>query len=118
MVRSNAYTRLMRKEARLKAIPPVNPLFHSTMVRSGYGLRPVRHAGQIERLGGKRMDLEVSVEPCIPPVNTVPHNGQIEAWFKARRACWSNRTLARKEEGLKAQGGTLYFNCQHCIACC
>ena len=131
MVRSNTYTRL-------------------TVVRSGHGLRlgghagqierfrgkrmdlevsvepcippvnTVPHNGQIERLGGKRMDLEVSVEPCIPPVNTVPHNGQIERlhttkeeWLKARGACWSDRTLARKEEGLRAHRGTFYSNCQH-----
>ena len=101
MVRSNTYTRL-------------------TVVRSGHGLRLGGHAGQIERFRGKRMDLEVSVEPCIPPVNTVPHNGQIERlhttkeeWLKARGACWSDRTLARKEEGLRAHRGTFYSNCQH-----
>ena len=38
----------------------------------------VPHNGEIERLGGKTMDLELKVEPCIPPVNTVPHNGEIE----------------------------------------
>ena len=59
MVSSNAYTRL-------------------TVVRSGHGLRFGGHAGQIERFRGKRMDLELKVEPCIPPVNTVPHNGEIE----------------------------------------
>ena len=35
--------------------------------------------GQMGSLQQKRQGLELSSEPSIPPVNTVPHGGQVES---------------------------------------
>ena len=47
------------------------------------------------------MDLEVSVEPCIPPVNTVPRNVQIERLH----------TIKGKEVGLRLVGHAGEIEC-------
>ena len=58
--------------------------------------------GQIKSLWGKRLGLELSTEPCIPPLNSLPNGGQ-------NLDC----KLLRKEAGPRAQHRTLYFTSQH-----
>ena len=56
------------------------------------------------------MDLELSAEPSIPPVNTVPHGLRAQRSVNTRE---SDGKLVGKEAGLRAQRGTQYSTSQH-----
>ena len=73
------------------------------------------------RWDGKRRDLELSEEPSIAPVHTVPHGGQMErggTWSSVRNPLLHQSTqyhmaVRWKEAGLGAQWGTLYCTSPH-----
>ena len=99
------------------------PLFH---LSTQYHMAVISKA--CEKGGGA---LELSAEPCFPPINTLSHGCHIKSVRKGAElrahsgtlhsTCqhiitwWSHRKCVRKGAELKALIGTLYSPCQHII---